>query len=117
MAQVVAMHVIRRTKEPGKKATGDDPATPPEVETIQPGTLFELEGEELSELRESGAVVAPDDKRAAKFGYGKGGIEVKQEDGESEESAAKRRAAAKAAPKQKTGKKDPLIGEDDELVG
>lgn len=124
MVQRVAMHVIRRAVEPGKRKTDKSPAVPPKEEIIQPGTLIETSGQELAELEAAGAVVPTTDKRAAKFGYGSRlAQQIEQENGETDDSAARRRRRAatnatadEPAPARRTRKSkaaettDPLVG-------
>lgn len=97
MAKRVAMHVIRRMTEPGKRASKPgERAVRPKYEEIQPGTLFEVSGDELADLEKAGAVVMPSDKRAARFGFGTevGAALVEQEEGETADSANRRRRTA-----------------------
>lgn len=127
MVQRVAMHVIRRLAEAGKRASADGktPAVKPKYSEIQPGTLWDVSPDELKELEEAGAVVAPDDKRAAKFGFGSaaGKIAVEQEDGETSDSASRRRKqavrqAAAPAPVRRTGRRAAAAGKGDkDLIG
>jgi hypothetical protein len=127
MVQRVAMHTIRRTVTPGKRASADGKtaAVKPVTQDIKPGTLWDVPPDELKDLEAAGAVVAPTDKRAAKFGFGSeaGKMAVEQEEGETDASAARRRrqatAAAAAAPvAPKNGRRTASLDkEDKKLIG
>jgi len=125
------MHVIRRASEPGRRASmdGKTPAVPPKITEIQPGTLFDVPADELEALERAGAVVKADDKRAAKFGFGSeaGKTAVAQEEGETADSAARRRRQAATTAKATgegfrraagSGRRTAAVGgKKDELVG
>lgn len=115
MVKMVAMHVVRIMTEPGERASRDGliTAVPPAFKDIAPGTLFEVPDDSLDFLRSSGAIVDPDDKRAAKFGYGtlvgRQAAAVVQEEGETYASAqARRRDAQRTALAEK--RESDLVG-------
>lgn len=66
--RVVAINTIRR------RING-------ESQSVKAGSVLELTGKELVELIDAGAVVKPEDPRAAKFGYGpKKGFKAEADD-------------------------------------
>jgi hypothetical protein len=56
MAQVIATAEIHRTVKPGKAATDKEPAVPPVVQVIKPGTVFVTTGDEEASLRAARAI-------------------------------------------------------------
>ena len=104
MVQRVALHTIRRMTKQGKRGTDKEKAVRPEYQEIKAGTLIDVSGDELKELEAAGAVVAPNDKRAARFGFGTeiGRQVVEQEEGETEESATRRRRTARQTAARQT---------------
>lgn len=98
MAQVVAVTQIVRNIKPGvaaDKAKGTK-AIPPQSKTIEPGTLFVSEGDELATLRKARAVRDPE---PGEFG--------ERRRTELDDDAPRAKApAAKTAAKGKGGKKD-----------
>lgn len=102
MAQVIAItEIVRNIKPgiPGDKEKGIK-ATPPVSKTIQPGTLFVSEGEELATLRKARAVRDPE---AAD-------MQARQRPVTDDEpyEAPKPAKAASKAPAKKAPAKDPL---------